>query len=372
MSAPQLVTVTEIAARLREQARDVAHRYCSSAGAYAERGQHHCLNPGRADRSVGSFIVTLAGPYAGRWRDFATGQQGDMLDLIQLALGCDRVAAIKEAKSFLGIEDARPGTAALIAARRAEMERAAAARRESEAEAAGRRRAAAQRLWLGATDQLAGTPTAAYLEARGLGLGGLPYTPHAIRHARSLRYRHTDRQTGEIWEGEAPAMVTAVTGADGAICAVHRVWLEQGADGRWRKLSIPAPKKVLGAYWGGTARIWRGLGPRGGRGARLGQVAPGAKLVLCEGIEDALAIARLRPDLRVLAAISLGNMAAAALPPAVAEVVLAADNDTHPDALRAFDAAVAAHRAAGRVVRVHRSPVGKDFADLAAELEAAS
>lgn len=365
-----MADVSEIAALLRDRAEDVARRYCDRGGAYVERGQFYALNPGRADRSVGSFFVTLHGPFQGRWRDMATGQQGDMLDLIGMALGCDRAGAIAEARAFLGLRDAGPPDAARLRARRQAHEEQAAARRDEEGDAARRREGAARRIWMIEARALEpGDPVDLYLRGRGLDLRELPRAPNAIRHHPALAWRSVDPETGEVLDGRAPAMVTAVTAPDGRMVAAHRVWLEQ-RDGRWRKLSIPKPKKVLGRFGGAAARVWRGVGADGKPLPRLADAPPGSAAVICEGVEDALAVALLRPDLRVLAAISLGNMGAVGLPPAIETVTLAADNDDHPQAREALLRGIETHRAAGRVVRVARSAAGKDFADWVLALRA--
>ena len=69
--------------------------------------------------------------------------------------------------------------------------------------------------------------------------------------------------------------------------------------------------------------------------------------------------------LRVLSAVSLANMAAVELPPAVRTVIIAADNDGHNlGAARALQRVVDHFIAEGRAVHLARSPVGKDFNDF--------
>jgi DNA primase len=125
---------------------------------------------------------------------------------------------------------------------------------------------------------------------------------------------------------------------------------------------LRAPKKALGSVTAGCIPIWRGS-----TATPLREAPEGSAAVLCEGIEDALAIALLAPELRVLAVVSLANMASVELPASIATVILAADNDA-PDspAALALQRALDTHAAAGREVRVARSPTGKDFADALA------
>lgn len=68
------------------------------------------LCPWRVDRHVGSFMVTLTGPYAGRWNEYATGENGDLLDLIRKVRGISLVDAARWAETWLGIST--PGSRA--------------------------------------------------------------------------------------------------------------------------------------------------------------------------------------------------------------------------------------------------------------------
>ena len=87
-------------------------------------------------------------------------------------------------------------------------------------------------------------------------------------------------------------------------------------------------------------------------------------VLITEGIEDGLSLALACPKRRVLVAVSLANMKNVWLPEQITAVTLCADNDTHPKTIEAFENAVAAHQAAGRRVKIARSPRGKDFNDL--------
>jgi phage/plasmid primase-like uncharacterized protein len=156
-------------------------------------------------------------------------------------------------------------------------------------------------------------------------------------------------------------MLAAITGPDGMQVATHRTWLTQRQDGIWRKASLDAPKKVLGSFAGGSIRLWRGAG-----GRPLAEAGPGEVVALAEGIETALSVALATPELRVLCAVSLGNLAYVKLPPTVSTVILCADNDEGNEAAaRALMRAVERFNAEGRNVRVARPPAGlKDFNDV--------
>ncbi len=127
--------------------------------------------------------------------------------------------------------------------------------------------------------------------------------------------------------------------------------------------------KAFGPYRGGAIRLWRGerFDAATGEvkpGPALARASAGSEVVITEGIEDGLSVALAAPERRVLAAISVGNMGQVALPPAITSVLLCADNDAADSAsAAALDKAISQHLAAGRDVRLVRSPVGKDLND---------
>ncbi|HMO07046.1 MAG TPA: toprim domain-containing protein [Paracoccaceae bacterium] len=368
----QSLTIDDIKDRLLAQIDTVVHRYAPPApGSYTRQGLYFTLNPGRADRSVGSFAVHMGGPKAGRWNDYATGDHGDIIDLIRLALGCDAAQAIREARALLGLDHESPEVTRERerAAQDARRRRAAAEAAEAEARARAQSRAAA--LWLSAREGLRGTPAELYLrERRGIDLAVIGRQPGALRYHPAVTYADevTDPETGEITDRyrRMPAMLAAIV-RGGRIVACHRTYLALAPDGRWDKAPVPDAKKVLAPGWsGGCVRLSTGLGPRGGKASRLSECPPGSRVYIAEGIETGLSAVVLRPEARVVAAVSLSNMGAVELPANVAEVVLIADDGpaAHPQAAAALDRAVAAHAAAGRRVRLWRSDVpGEDLND---------
>ncbi len=118
---------------------------------------------------------------------------------------------------------------------------------------------------------------------------------------------------------------------------------------------------TLGPYRGGCIRLWRGAS-----GRPLKDSPPGEKLLIGEGIEDCLTAACVAPEYRVVCAVSLSNLAAIVLPPAVAEIVILAQNDPpQSPAARALDKAVTIFRRQGRRVKIARPPAGfKDVNEL--------
>jgi len=325
-----------------------AHDIAQMLAARADRLARELLPRGRLDGrnwrvgSRGSLSIELTGDRIGLWFDHEAGAGGDALDLVaQVLFRGDLAEAIAWSRRWLGIGD---GPVPAVQPRQAA---AAAADHAADAE---RRLALASALWLHACPNLAGTPAAAYLAGRGIELADLGRQPRALRYHPAL------------WCQEAgaklPAMVAAVTDASGQHTATHRTWLASRA-GAWTKAPLSSPKKSIGRVRGGSIRIWRGSS-----GKSLRDAPAGDTVVIAEGIETALSIVLACPELRVLAAVSLGNMTALALPPAIGTVILAADNDTGAPAIAALQRAVDRFAAEGRIVRVARSPVGSDFNDL--------
>jgi hypothetical protein len=371
MTAParQTISVEDLHAELVRRLPEVLHRWAPPApGSFTKNGQYFTLNPGRADRSVGSFKVNVDGPDAGKWHDFATRQHGDLIDLIALQSGCSVRDAFAQARAFLGLETETPQQrAAREAATAAWKDQQRAARRADDQ----RRRDARRRahgLWLSGQERLAGTPVEDYLRARAIDLAALGRQPRALRFHPECWYvaEQIDPETGEITTArrKLPAMLAAITDLDGRTIGCHRTYLARGPGGIWAKAPVPDAKKVLGEVKGGTIRLSSGIGPRGGKGGPLNDCPPGTRLLMAEGIETALSAVMLRPDARVVAAVSLGNMAAARLPANVAELVLISDGDDHAQAQAAFSAAITTHSAAGRCVRVWRPAApGEDLND---------
>lgn len=372
----QTYAIEEIKDMMIARMGDVAYHYAPPAsGSFHDKHLYFTLNPGRADRRVGSFCIHITGPRAGHWCDFATDPKGgDVFDLIGLSLGLSDMAdQLREARAFLGLQTDSPE-----ARRQREIALAANRARRAEAEAMQKRddeqkRKRAEAMWLSAEEKIAGTPVDHYLRNRGIDLSTIGHQPRALRYHAKLHYHFEDKITGEVIQFEGPAMVAAMTNLMGKTVAVHRTWLQIGPDGRWGKLRIAHPsdpggfldaKKVYGWEAGCAIRLSSGIGPRGGKGAPLADCPPGTRVYIAEGIETALSARVLQPDARVLAAYSLSNMGRVALPVNVAEVVLISDHDASEQARAQFQAAIDAHAEKGRTVRVWGSEVwGEDLND---------
>ena len=185
---------------MSSQAADLAHRLARNAEAVC---RHYLSNGHREGRYwlVGdvantpgrSLFVRLSGPdsgkgAAGKWTDAATGEHGDLLDLIALNRGLDRLRdALDEARSFLTLP-------------RPEGEPA----NRHEHSPAPRGSAESARRLFAMSQPIFGTIAEAYLRQRGIAAldasGSLRFHPRCY-------YRPDPDAPAETW----PALITAVT-----------------------------------------------------------------------------------------------------------------------------------------------------------------
>ncbi|KAB6717728.1 toprim domain-containing protein [Roseobacter sp. TSBP12] len=373
MNTRQTYSIDEIKHMLLGRVGEVAQHYAPPAnGSYEAFGKYFTLNPGRADRSVGSFYVHLSGPNVGKWADHAVESTpgigyGDILDLIALSCRCDMQGALAEARAYLGLQtlSAEDRARREEAGRKAAQERKAAEARDKEK--AKKRADQALSIWLSGQEKIRDTPVEAYLrDARGIDLAQLGRQPRALRYHPETFYQHIDRETGEVFEAKLPAMLAIVNNKHGKPVALHRTYLGRDAQGRWRKADLPCgkAKKVLGAYRGDWINIWTGAGPRGGKGKPLSAADGAQHVYIAEGIEDALSGVCLLPEARFIAAISLSNMGGLDLPRCVERVTLIADRDENEAAKAQLQLAIRQHQKAGRVVRIWQNTIGgKDLND---------
>ena len=285
----------DIAAALGARAEAVCRRYLPQG---KKQGRYWVAGDLEGARGR-SLFVRLHGPgVPGKWTDAATGEHGDLLDLVRHRSGAPTLrAALAEARAFLALP-APPASGESYDATEA-----------------------ARRLWRRCR-AIDGTHAEAYLRARGLARCRFP----ALRFHPELRYR----------EGSSlrrfPALVAAVTGDDGAIQGVQRTWLDPRLPA---KADVAAPRKALGRIHG--------------RAVRFGRPADGASLLVGEGIETVLSIVTAAPGVISAAALSAGSLGAFAPPGGVARLVIARDNDSEGEraaqrlARRCARAGVAAH-----------------------------
>ena len=299
-----------LAAALSERAEAVCRRYLPHG-----RRQGRYWVAGDLDGARGrSLYVRLRGPGTpGKWTDAATGEHGDLLDLVRHRSRAPTLrAALDEARAFLALP-------------------AAPAAGEGPGDAYDATEAA-RRLWARCR-AIDGTHAERYLHARGLARSRFS----CLRFHSALRYR----------EGASvrrlPALVAAVTGDDGAVTGVQRTWLDPRSPA---KAGVASPRKALGRIYG--------------LAVRFGRPADGASLLVGEGIETVLSLVTAVPDIDAAAALTAGSLGAFAPPPGVARLLVARDNDAEGER--------AAERLARRCARAGVAalvlvPEGGDFND---------
>lgn len=169
---------------------------------------------------------------AGKWTDAASGEHGDLLDIIRIRMGdVPFRAALAEARRFLALPP-EPMSAPHVVRIRAPSGSTKAAKR-----------------LLAAAQPIVGTLAEAYLRSRGItrvaGLNVLRFHPRC--------YYRTGGAT-ETW----PAMIAAVTDNDGRITGIQRTWLARDGSG---KAPLETPRRAMGRFGvaGEVLAVGRGL-----------------------------------------------------------------------------------------------------------------
>lgn len=350
MSGPDLIGI------VKERMRADIIRLCQDLGLEGRpRGNvWQTKNPRRADTHGGSFTVWVKGAAIGSWKDFATEDKGDVLDLVAFLRACDRKAALHWALDRYGLR-------AMSAEDRAAQERQAAGARvraaEQERMARLKRRKRAHLLFHKALPYVSET-VAAYLSARGL---ALPPTLERrwIRSFDRLEWWvGRNRETGELGP-EFPAMCWAFVDELGKQQAVHLTFLAADGSG---KAPVEKAKLIWPEHLGLVIRVARGAGGLDPEdAAKAGKPGP---VVITEGLEDALTLANAAPELRVWCAGSLAGYGAVHDHACVSSWIVAKDNDWgKPQAAALFTRAIERLQGFRKPVKVIASQLGKDFND---------
>jgi hypothetical protein len=232
--------------------------------------------------------VDTGGRPAGKWTDAATGEHGDLLDVIRESCGLvDFHDVMDEARRFLSLPRSEPEPDY-----RPRWSPAPTGSPES-----------ARRLFA-MSKPIAGTVVETYLRGRGI----------TDLHGDSLRfhprcyYRPEADAPTEIW----PAMVAAVTDFQGHITGAHRTWLDpSGCD----KAPVDTPRRAMGHLLGHAVRF--GLASK--------VMAAG------EGIETMLSLRCVMPTMAMAAALSAAHLGAILFPATLRRLYVVRDNDSAGD-----------------------------------------
>lgn len=277
----------ELAHRLARDAEAVCRHYLSKG---RREGRYWLV--GDIDNTPGrSLFVRLTGPEsgkgaAGKWTDAATGEHGDLLDLIAANQRLTRLRdTLEEARSFLGLPRPEPTEA-----------------RKPEPAPQGSLEAT-RRLWA-ISQPIAGTLAETYLRNRGItdlrDCGNLRF------HQRCWYWPNEDDHPGtrEAW----PALIAAVRDGGSMLTGVNRTWLDPSGDA---KAPIATPRRAMGRLLG--------------NGVRFG--GAGKVMIAGEGIETMLSLRQVMPTMPMIAGLSANHLAALALPGTLGRLYLAREDD---------------------------------------------
>jgi len=272
---------SDLARHLARNVETVCRHYLSNG---RREGRYWLV--GDAANSPGrSLYVRLRGPEsgkgaAGKWTDAATGEHGDLLDIVRISRNLATVVeAMDEARLFLSLPRSEPPNPIPVP--------------RSSPEASRRLYAMGQ--------PLRGTLAHDYLLGRGI-----------TADVRSLPLRfHPNcyHQSGEPGPREArPALLAAVTDLAGTITAVHRTWLDPA---QATKAQLSTPRKAMGHLLG--------------NGVRFGVAHE--VLTAGEGLETMLSLLTVLPTMPMVAALSSNHLAALLLPAGLQRLYVAIDDD---------------------------------------------
>ena len=307
----------DLARRLARYAEVVCRHYLSNG----RREGRYWLVGDVANNKGRSLFVRLSGPdhgkgAAGKWTDAASGQHGDLLDLIGLNRGLDRLRdTLDEARAFLALPpDPLPPRQDRLPAPRGSPE-------------------SARRLYA-MSGPIGGTLAQAYLHGR-----RITAVPHSdpLRFHPCCYYRPDEDSPTETW----PALIAAVTDLGGTVTGAHRTWLDpSGRD----KAPIASPRRAMGHLLG--------------HGVRFGMAAD--VMAAGEGIETMLSLRMILPTLPMVAALSANHLAALLVPTTLRRLYVAHDSDPAGNAAMA----TLCNRAdAAGIESLALSPYSDDFND---------
>jgi hypothetical protein len=280
------------------QASELAHRLAREAEAVC---RHYLFNGrreggywlvGNVENTPGrSLFVRLIGPTsgkgaAGKWTDAATGEHGDLLDLIA---ACERLTSFRdtldEARRFLSLPPPEPT-------------------REPRPSVPTGSPEAARRLFAMAK-LVPGTLGDTYLRNRGI--SDLRDCTALRFHSRCF-YRGDEDDPAHRVRDAWPALIAAVTAHDGTITGAHRTWLDPSTG---YKAPVSTPRRAMGLLLGNGVRF--------GRASNV--------LMAGEGLETTLSLRQAMPTMPMVAALSANHLGALELPPTLRRLYLARDDD---------------------------------------------
>ncbi|PJR12783.1 DUF7146 domain-containing protein [Sinorhizobium meliloti] len=276
-------TATDISRALADRAEAFCRSWLPAGrkiGNYWIVGNKH----GDPGRSLVIRLTPSAGRQPGKWVDHATGEHGDLLDILEERLASPSWGDVfSEARRFLGRPDPVPSL------RRANRQSPSVSDRPT----------AARKLLA------IGRPVHSTLAERYLRLRGIARFGSALRYHHAVYYRDGADRTRQL-----PALLAAITDNDGQVTGCARTWLDPATA---RVAAIAEPKRLIGHLAGNAVRFYHG--PAGG------------ELVAGEGIETMLSIGTAFPVVDICACLTATHLGQFIPPPHLKRLWIARDND---------------------------------------------
>lgn len=275
---------TEISRALAEQAEAFCRTWLPAGrkiGNYWIVGNKH----GDPGQSLAVRLKQSASRRPGKWTDHASGEHGDLLDIIEEQLPSPTWGAVFcEARRFLGRPDS--GSVQRTVAHNGNT---------SDSD----RSVAARRLFG------IGRPVQATLAERYLRYRGIARFGPALRYHHAVYFRDETGQSRQL-----PALLAAITDNAGQVTGCARTWLDPL---RPRLASIAAPKRVIGNLAGHAVRFQHGSGS--------------VDLIAGEGMETMLSIGTAFPLIDLAACLTATHLGQFMPPAHIKRLWIARDND---------------------------------------------
>jgi hypothetical protein len=287
-------TVRDLAQRLGQQAETVCRHYLSTG---RREGCYWLVGDARNTPGRSMFVrlkESVKGP-PGKWTDAATGEHGDLLDVIRESCGLvDFKDVADEARSFLSLPHPEPVPD----------------RPRSRTPSAPTGSPEAARRLFAMSQPISCTLVETYLRNRGItflhGTGSLRFHPRCY-------YRPDEHSPTETW----PAIIAAVTDLAGNLTGAHRTWLDPGGftEATLGKAPIDTPRRAMGDLLSHAVRFG----------------VAGEVMAAGEGIETMLSLRCVLPTMPMVAALSAAHLSAILFPDTLRRLYIARDDDPAGD-----------------------------------------
>lgn len=274
------MNATELSESLSRNAEAVCRQYLPNG---IRHGRYWICGNAKGKHGQSMHVRLTPPGIPGKWTDEATGEHGDLLDIIRISISASELRdAIVEGHRFLSLP-LRPPTPMHQPASTSQT----------------RNRRSAYLIWKRSAP-LPDTHADAYLRNRGIQGSVWP----TLRFHPSLN--HLDANVAQ----RLPALVAAVLDNDGMLRGIHRTWLDRA---RPAKAPVSTPRKALGTIHGYAVRF--------------GRTREGGFLIAGEGLETVLSIITAVPAIPAVAALSAAHLGGFAPPPDIGRIIIARDAD---------------------------------------------